>query len=112
MRAASLDRRVRTEARALVREARAALQVKRDLRGKTGDLATAVHNVDQGLAAKDYQRVRQALPALDALVDELIKHPDQNSTRDFVMSIGSAILIALALRAFVLEAFKIPSSSM
>jgi signal peptidase I len=112
MRAASLDRRVRTEARALVREARAALQIKRDLRGKAGDLTTAVRDVDQGLAAKDYQRVRQALPALDALVDELIKHPDKNSTRDFVMSIGSAVLIALALRAFVLEAFKIPSSSM
>ena len=112
MRAVSLDRRVRTEARALVREARAALQFKRELRGKAGDLTSAVRDVDQGLAAKDYQRVRQALPALDALVDELIKHPDRSSTRDFVTSIGSAILIALALRAFVLEAFKIPSSSM
>ena len=112
MRAASLDRRVRTEAKALLREARAALHVKRDLRGKAGDLASAVRDVDQGLAAKDYLRVRQALPALDALVDELIKHPDKSSTRDFVTSIGSAILIALALRTVVLEAFKIPSSSM
>jgi signal peptidase I len=112
MRAASLDRRVRTEAQALVREARAALKLKRDLRGKTGDLTSAVEEAERGLAAKDYQRVRRALPALDALVDELIKLPDKSSTRDFVTSIGSAILIALALRAVVLEAFKIPSASM
>ena len=112
MRAASLDRRVRTEARALVRQARAVLNLRRDLRGKSGDLSSVVRDVDEGLAAKDYQRVRQALPALDALVDELIKQPDRSSTRDFVTSIGSALLIALALRAVVLEPFKIPSSSM
>ena len=52
------------------------------------------------------------LPALDALVDELIKRPPKSTTRDYVESIGAAVLIALALRAFVIEAFKIPSSSM
>jgi signal peptidase I len=112
MRSASLDRRVRREAQALAREAHAALLVKRNLRGKFGDLATAVQNVDEALAAKDYQRVRQGLPALDALVDELIKRPGKSMTRDYIESIGAAILIALALRAMVLEAFKIPSSSM
>jgi signal peptidase I len=49
---------------------------------------------------------------LDALVDELVKRPPKSTTRDYVESIGAAILIALALRAFVVEAFKIPSSSM
>ena len=112
MRAARLDRRVRTEARTLVREAREALRRKRDLQGKAGDLASAIQAVDQGLAAKDYQRVRRALPALDTLVDELSKPSDRSSTRDFVTSIGSAVLIALALRTVLLEAFKIPSSSM
>lgn len=112
MRAASLDRRVRREAEALAREAHAALLVKRNLRGKAGSLESAVRDVDQALAAKDYQRVRQGLPTLDALVDELIKRPAKSTTRDYVESIGAAILIALALRAMVLEAFKIPSSSM
>ncbi len=112
MRAASLDQRVRKEAEALAREAHAALTLKRNLRGKAGTLESAVRAVDQALAAKDYQRVRQGLPALDALVDELIKRPDKSTTRDYVESIGAAILIALALRAMVLEAFKIPSSSM
>jgi signal peptidase I len=112
MRAASLDHRVRTEAQALSREAHAALNLKRNLRGKAGDLDSAVKDVDRALAAKDYRRVRHGLPVLDALVDELIKRPNKSTTRDYVESIGAAILIALALRAVVLEAFKIPSSSM
>ena len=56
--------------------------------------------------------MRASLPVLDALVDELVKRPPKSTTRDYVESIGAAILIALALRAFVIEAFKIPSSSM
>src|SRR4051812_12025778 len=112
MRAAQLDRMVRKEAALLSREARAALALKRGLRGKAGDLQSAVTAVDTALAAKDVRGVRQHLPVLDALVDELVKGPDKSTTRDYVESIGAAILIALALRAVVIEAFKIPSSSM
>jgi signal peptidase I len=112
MRSAQLDRRVRKEATLLVREARAALGLKRGLRGKAGDLESATATVEQGLAAGDLSRVRAGLPVLDALVDELIKRPPKSTTRDYVESIGAAVLIALALRAFVIEAFKIPSSSM
>jgi signal peptidase I len=112
MRSAQLDRRVRREATLLVREARAALSLKRGLRGKAGDLESATAAVEKGLAAADLQQVRSGLPVLDALVDELIKRPPKSTTRDYVESIGAAVLIALALRAFVIEAFKIPSSSM
>lgn len=112
MRAASLDRRVRKEATLLVREARAALSLKRGLRGKGGDLATVTSEVEKGLAGEDMRQVRRYLPILDGLVDELVKRPPKSTTRDYVESIGAAILIALALRAFVVEAFKIPSSSM
>jgi signal peptidase I len=112
MNAARLDRRVRKEAVLLVREARAALSLKRGLRGKAGDLEGATSEVEGGLSAKDLGRVRRGLPALDSLVDELIKRPSKSTTRDYVESIGAAVLIALALRAFVIEAFKIPSSSM
>ena len=112
MRARALDRRVRKEARFLIRAARAALTLKRGLRGKAGDLETVTKRVETGLAERDMQTVRHGLPALDSLVDELIKRPPKSTTRDYVESIGAAILIALALRAFVIEAFKIPSSSM
>ena len=65
MRAASLDHRVRKEAELLTREARAALALKRNLRGKAGELATAVKDTDAALTARDYQKVRSCLPALD-----------------------------------------------
>ena len=112
MRAASLDHRVRREAELLAREARAALTLKRNLRGKATELTAAVRDVDAALAAKDAHKLRRGLPVLDALVDEVIKRPDKSTTRDYIESIVAAILIALALRAVVLEAFKIPSSSM
>jgi signal peptidase I len=112
MRAATLDRRVRKEARMLVRDARAALAVDKELVGKNGDLQTVTDDVERALAERDLQRVRTSLPILDSLVDELVKPPPKSTTRDYVESIGAAILIALALRACVIEAFKIPSSSM
>ena len=112
MRSARLDRRVRKEAAILVREGRAALELKKGLRGKAGDLDDAVTEVEAGLKGKDLLRVRRGLPTLDSLVDELIKRPGKSTTRDYVESILAAVLIALALRAFVIEAFKIPSSSM
>ncbi len=113
MRAAGLDRRVKKEAVLLVREARTAMGAsKRPLRGKGGDLETITSEVETGLKERDLERVRRYLPVLDALVDELVKRPAKSTTRDYIESIGAAVLIALALRAFVVEAFKIPSSSM
>jgi signal peptidase I len=96
----------------LVRDARAALALKKNLYGKQGSLEEATRNMDAALRARDLERVRRQLPTLDALVDELCKKPSKSTTRDYVESIGAAVLIALALRAFVVEAFKIPSSSM
>src|SRR5439155_4131088 len=109
---ASLDRRVRKEAVVLTREARTALLLKRGLRGKGGDLETVTADVEAGLTDGDLARVRLHLPVLDGLIDELVKRPAKSTTRDYFESIGAAVLIALALRAFVIEAFKIPSSSM
>ncbi len=112
MRAGFLDHRVRREAKLLVKEARAAIGIKRGLHGKGGDLEGVTATMEQGLRAKDMQLVRHQLPVLDALVDELVKRPPKSTARDYVESIGVAVLIALGLRAFVIEAFKIPSSSM
>ena len=112
MRAVSLDRRVRKEATLLVREARTALSLDRGLRGRRAELESATKDVSRALLDKDMRAVRYSLPVLDALVDDLVKRPPKSTTRDYVESIGAAILIALALRAFVIEAFKIPSSSM
>ncbi|MEO8842155.1 MAG: signal peptidase I [Kofleriaceae bacterium] len=112
MRAGFLDHRVRREAKFLVKEARAAIGIKRGLHGKGGDLEGVTAAMEKGLSEQDLALVRHQLPVLDALVDELVKRPPKSTAREYVESIGAAILIALALRAFVVEAFKIPSSSM
>lgn len=112
MQATSLDRRVRKEAVLLVREARTALAKKPGLKGKAGDLESVTSGVEKALSASDLKTVRHHLPVLDAIVDEVVARPAKSGSRDYVESIGAAVLIALALRAFVIEAFKIPSSSM
>src|SRR5215469_17278084 len=112
VRTSLLDHRVRREAKYLLKKSRAASELKRGLRGKGGDLESITASMDKALSERDMARVRRQLPVLDALVDELVKRPTKSTGRDYLESIGGAILIALALRAFVVEAYKIPSSSM
>jgi len=113
VRAAALNRHVRKEARGLVREARTALAQKRaQPKPKIAELETVAGEVAKGLTARDFAQVRRYLPLLDALVDELVKRPPKSTILDYIESVGAAVLIALALRAGLIEAFKIPSSSM
>ncbi len=112
MQAARFDRRVRREAQALVRQARAALATQRVPRRKAADLEAAVRVVDAGLSTGDLQRVRRGLPMLDMLVEELVQRGTRSAARELIQSVATAILIALALRMLVIEAFKIPSASM
>src|ERR1700735_5383274 len=105
MRASLLDFRVRREARHLVRKARSGLAIDPALKGKAGELAPAVAARASALGERDRRRVRRQLPVLDALVDELFRAPSASTLRSYVESIGTAVLIALALRAFVVEAY-------
>ncbi len=112
MRATRLDRRVRKEATALLREARAALLHKPDLKGTAGELGPVSKDMERALTAGDLVAVRRHLPILDSLVDELVKRPTKTGMGERVESLVAAVMLALLLRAFVVEAFKIPSSSM
>jgi signal peptidase I len=113
MKVAALDRRIRKEARALVKEARDGLTRGVQLPpGAAADLKSRVAHVEAALDKGDLGEVRLRLPELDALVDEHLVQASKSVVREYVESIGIAIVIALLLRAFVVEAFKIPSSSM
>jgi signal peptidase I len=116
MRASALDRRVRKEARILVREARLAggrmprgpqVRLTRDREA----LEEAVREVEDALAAGDLARVRRGLPRLDELVAELPR-VRRSVVLEYAWAFGSLLVLVLSIRAFVLEAFKIPSSSM
>ena len=111
---ARLDRKVRKEARALVREARSALRRKSDriptsmretIGARADELARALEERDRGA-------IRETMRALDDLVDEHLAFARKSTLREYAESIGIAILIAAFLRGFVVEAFKIPSGSM
>ncbi|MDB4952757.1 MAG: signal peptidase [Myxococcales bacterium] len=100
MRTASLDRRVYAEARRLLRAARKA--------GPAPELAPAITELERALAARDLRQVRRSLPPLDELVEDRKK----SHWSDQALSIVTLLAIVLAIRAFVVEAFEIPSSSM
>jgi signal peptidase I len=112
MRLAALDRRVRKEARGLLAEAKRGLGRVKLPTGVGDELRTRVGAVETALAAGDLARVRRGLPALDALVDEHLTPTRKSTGREYGESITIAIVIALLLRSFVIEAFKIPSASM
>lgn len=121
--AAALARRVTKEARILVARANstiAALQArdaKRDepreqAKQRVAELRAAAREVEAALAADHAIALRRALPTLDALIDDVEPGDLPSAGAEYFESVTVAVVIALLLRFFVLEAFKIPSSSM
>lgn len=113
--ARKLDRRVHKEAAELVREAR------KGARSQAYKLSAAMRErieneagmLEKALESEGKQSsIRSGLYSLDELVDKHLAFARKSTGREYVESIGIAVLIALLLRAFVVEAFKIPSSSM
>src|SRR5262249_56244417 len=62
--------------------------------------------------AEVLERMRKAIAALDEGMDEHLGFARKSTMREYSESIGVAVAIALLLRAFVVEAFQIPSGSM
>lgn len=60
----------------------------------------------------DLEGFAERLGELDGLLDKHLAFGRKSTLREYAESIGVAVLIALLLRAFVVEAFKIPSGSM
>jgi signal peptidase I len=111
---ARLDRKVRREARTLVRETRAALakhghKLPEAIRERVTEQTEAL---ERALRERDGDALRTGLYRLDELVEEHFAFARKSTTREYAESIGVAVLVALLLRAFVVEAFKIPSGSM
>src|SRR5215471_13055071 len=119
-------KRARMEGRHLVKEARRILKKKSyripELVGV--QVSSAVEGVEQALRGgqsgserpvgghDDLERLRKAIAALDDAMDEHLSFARKSTLREYSESIGVAVAIALLLRAFVVEAFQIPSGSM
>ena len=108
------------QARALIEETRAirrahAKEIARELRAEQRqEIDAALTELEQAMAAESFDapRFEGAFDAAANLVDERMGHFRKGELREYVESIVVAIMVALAIRAFVIEAFKIPSGSM
>jgi signal peptidase I len=107
------DRRSVKEAKILLGEARRMLKKHAGRIGAAADEVRArIVQLEAALEAGDLEAVRHGTQALDQGIDDHLAFARKSTLREYAESIGVAVLIALFLRSFVVEAFKIPSGSM
>ncbi len=76
-------------------------------------LESAMQSVRDGIAGStDGKRLSTALKELDARAEQILGFAKKSTSREYAESIFVAVLIAVLLRSFVVEAFKIPTGSM
>lgn len=76
------------------------------------EIRAAVDSVAQARRSKEPRQVAESLETLEPLVETHLARYRKGVFREYSESIGLAVLFALMLRAFVVEAFQIPSESM
>jgi signal peptidase I len=109
-----LRTRREAEAKHLVGEARRILQKKsHDIPAAVAtEIEEAVSAVESARQARDVEALGKALVVLDERMDQHLAFARKSTVREYSESIVVAVAIALLLRAFVVEAFQIPSGSM
>lgn len=75
-------------------------------------VARAIESLSAALGGKDALAIVNAAEAVENQIDAHLGQWRKSPGREYFESIGTAVLIALVLRAFVVEAFTIPSGSM
>ncbi len=110
----SATRTARTEARHLVKEAARILKRKsyRIPAGVAAEVQGEIQAVEAALGGEDLDQLRKAIGGLDDAMDKHLAFARKSTLREYSESIGVAVAVALLLRAFVVEAFQIPSGSM
>lgn len=112
--AGAAPRAVLKEGKAFAKEAKELLQRgrKRLAPKPLQKIELGLLELNEALAAKDGERIQRSMDELGLLVDAHLAFARKSTLREYAESIGVAIAIALFLRFFVIEAFKIPSGSM
>jgi signal peptidase I len=116
-RARGAKKRAHAEARHLINEARRILRRKNDKipESVSAEIEEAIARVQAAEASsteQDLEPLRQAVGGLDEKMDQHLAFARKSTVREYGESIVVAVAIALLLRAFVVEAFQIPSGSM
>lgn len=107
-------RQARAEAKHLAGEASRILKKKRSRLSEAAvaDIRDAAERLKEAAKARDLELLRKAMATLDQTLDKHASFARKSTTREYAESIGVALAVALLLRAFVVEAFQIPSGSM
>ena len=108
------ERRARREARLLIGEARRILKRESERLGPSGSEAirAAADSLTETLAEGTPEQLWFRLQQLDRAMDDQAAFARKSPAREYAESIAIAVFVALFLRAFVVEAFQIPSGSM
>jgi signal peptidase I len=101
------------EAERILAKHRSAIEARVNAEARQ-DLLLGLDRLRASIAAKPFNEAsfNQSLASVSEQVDTHLGHWRKSEIREYVESIGAAILVALLLRAVVVEAFKIPSGSM
>lgn len=107
----SMTTPVQRDAKASAQEAKKLLKAGRkaisdETRERVEDLIARVEN------EKDPLALRKAVDALNSEMDRSLAHWRKSKSREYFESIAIAVLVALSIRAFIFEPYKIPSPSM
>ncbi|HEY6476835.1 MAG TPA: signal peptidase I, partial [Polyangia bacterium] len=107
-------RNAQNEGRHLVKEAQRILRRKsyRIPAAVAAEINADITAVNEALGGEDLDQLRKTIGALDDAMDKNLAFARKSTVREYSESIGVAVAVALLLRAFVVEAFKIPSGSM
>jgi signal peptidase I len=107
-------RHAKAEAKQLVGEAKRILKKKkyRIPESVHAQMSNVIGEVEAARKDTDLERLRQAITDLDDKMEAHLAFARKSQARQYAESIGLALGVALLLRAFVVEAFQIPSGSM
>lgn len=91
-------------------------RLKRTTKGVTDEarntIQTQLNELRQAARDADAEELESRRQKIEKLVEEHLAPHEKSGWREYAESIGIAVLLALFLRGFVVEAFKIPTGSM
>ena len=100
--------------RLLLRHARKYLRYKNDLLSGADreEIVTGIENLRNALGQRDYQKVHSTADALDKTLHRLTPVTWESHWRENCEVILVAIVVAVGIRSYFLQPFKIPTGSM
>ncbi len=113
--AEAIRKKTRKEALVLVRQLRRFLrrcEGQPDEEGTRDRVTRQLQSLDRAMEENDYKKIRDAVEKAKESRLPRGAIPSQSSAVELIKIFGTAIVLAILLRSFVVEPFKIPSASM